>query len=87
MRVLPWNTLQPQPPPPLGCEGALPPLTFEAFCRAVQHHLLYRMQRGRHYVALSLAEAEALRGALHIREACAPSNPPPETPKLYSPPA
>eukprot|EP00667_Euglena_gracilis_P005211 EG_transcript_5239 len=43
-------------------------LTFEAFCRAVQHHLLYRMQRGRHYVALSLAEAEALRGALHIRE-------------------
>ncbi len=30
--------------------------------------MLYRMQRGRYYVALSLPEAEALRGALHIEQ-------------------
>lgn len=37
------------------------------------------MQRGRHYVALSLAEAEALRGALHIRQVSPPPGPYPRT--------
>ena len=54
------------PPPTPTADGTL--LTFDAFRSAIQNHVFYRMQTGRHFVALSLDEAESLRGAIHMRQ-------------------
>lgn len=42
-------------------------LTFEEVCNALQQHLLFDVQPERHFVAVSLAEAEGLRALLHSR--------------------
>lgn len=54
--------LRGQPPAPTQPPGEA---TFEQVRAAVTSQGLYRMQTGRYYVALSLFEAESLRGVLH----------------------
>jgi len=41
-------------------------LTYEQVRDSLQTQSMYRVQAGRYYVALSLAEAEALRGIIHM---------------------
>eukprot|EP01012_Entosiphon_sulcatum_P062087 TRINITY_DN8821_c0_g1_i1.p1 TRINITY_DN8821_c0_g1~~TRINITY_DN8821_c0_g1_i1.p1 ORF type:complete len:4205 (-),score=604.71 TRINITY_DN8821_c0_g1_i1:28-12642(-) len=43
-------------------------LTYEMFQRVVLTLAYFRLQTGRYFVALSLAEAETLRGILHLRQ-------------------
>jgi hypothetical protein len=50
---------------PVAFEGAKQ-MTFEQLKVAVNSHSFYKMQDGRHFVLLSLAEAEAIRGNLHL---------------------
>ena len=41
-------------------------MTFEQLKVAINNHSFYKMQDGRHFVLLSLAEAESVRGNLHL---------------------
>eukprot|EP00921_Rhytidocystis_pertsovi_P017997 GHVQ01028265.1.p1 GENE.GHVQ01028265.1~~GHVQ01028265.1.p1 ORF type:complete len:1005 (+),score=159.53 GHVQ01028265.1:173-3016(+) len=44
-------------------------LSFEDIREALSQQALYTLQQGRYFVALSLAEAEAVRAALHVMQA------------------